>query len=121
MEDSDDVLRQQLHEMYEEQGIFPNGIYITSGKSLELCEYIRKHNLSEKTVLVTFDNYPELDEYLRQGIVTATVYQNLYKQAKNAFEKLVEHIIGHKSIDNFISPVPELILKSNLDFYTRKN
>ncbi len=119
MQDSPELLRQQLDEVYGTKKLCPDGIYITSGKSLELCRYIKDNGLSEKTVLVTFDNYPELNEYLEQGIITATIYQNLYKQAKNAFTNLVQHIIGHVNVESFISPVPELVLKSNLQFYSR--
>ncbi len=119
MQDSPELLRQQLNEVYGTKKLCPDGIYITSGKSLELCRYIKENGLSEKTVLVTFDTYPELNEYLEQGIITATIYQNLYMQAKNAFTNLVKHIIGQINADGIISPAPVLVLKSNLRCYSR--
>ena len=119
MKDSPEMLKWQLYEMYVKQGMRPAGVYITSGKSIELCKFIKENELSERTVLVTFDVYPELNEYLKSGVITATIYQNLYKQAKNAFINLVKYVIGQIDVGNFISPAPELVLKSNLDFYIR--
>ena len=119
MKDSPEMLKWQLYEMYVKQGMRPAGVYITSGKSIELCKFIKENELSERTVLVTFDVYPERNEYLKSGVITATIYQNLYKQAKNASINLVKYVIGQIDVGNFISPAPELVLKSNLDFYIR--
>lgn len=119
MKDSPELLKWQLYEMYVKHGQRPDGIYITSGRSIELCRFLKENELADKTVLVTFDVYPELNEYLRSGVLTATIYQNLYKQAKNAFISLVKYVIGQIDVGSFISPAPELVLRSNLDFYIR--
>ena len=117
MQDSPEILKWQLHEMHTKRGVWPDGIYITSGRSLELCKYMKANDLADRTVLVTFDVHKETVDYLKQGIIWGSIYQNLYKQAKNAFTHLVRYLIGEVEPDSVISPVPELILKSNLDFY----
>ena len=119
MKDSPEILKWQLHEMNDKLGFVPDGIYITSGKSLELCKYIKSNGLAEKTVTVGFDLYDEMIDFIKQGTVWATIYQNLYKQAKNAFIYLVKYIINEGDVNNVIFPTPELIMKSNLKFYTK--
>ena len=94
----------------------PDGIYITSGKSLELCEAVSR--MERRPALVTFDIYSELNQYIRNGVVTATIYQNLYSQAFHAFTLLVQHIVENKRPPKIFSPVPELVLPCALPFYT---
>lgn len=117
MKDSPDVLSWQLYDLYVKQAKRPDAIYITSGKSLELCKYIKENNLFGDTVLVTFDVTKEIAEYMRQGVVWATVYQNFYNQAKNAFTSLVHHVLGENSMDETLLQLPEMVFRSNLDFY----
>ena len=76
------------------------------------------YGFSDSTVLVTFDVYPEIIGYISSGTVNATFYQNHYKQGKNAFINLVRYLIGQSDVDSFVSPVPEIVMKSNLRFYT---
>ena len=117
MKDSPELLSKQLVQLFENERKKPDAIYITSGESLPLCRYISENGLSDSTVLVTFDVYPELAEFIASGTVNATFYQNHYKQGKNAFTNLVKYLIGQCGVDGFVSPVPELVMKSNLRFY----
>ena len=117
MKDSSDVMNWQLYDIYVKQGIKPDGIFITSGKSLDLCRYIKDKNLSSDTVLVTYDVTKEIADYIKQGVVLATVYQNFYNQAKSAFVNLVRHILGEKTMDETLLQLPELVFGSNVDFY----
>jgi len=118
MKDSPDILGEQLEQLYGRDGEKPDAIYITSGESLPLCRYISENGFSDSTVLVTFDVYPEIIGYISSGTVNATFYQNHYKQGKNAFTNLVRYLIGQSDVDSFVSPVPEIVMRSNLRFYT---
>ena len=117
MKDSSDVMNWQLYDIYVKQGIKPDGIFITSGKSLDLCRYIKDKSPSSDTVLVTYDVMKEIADHIKQGVVLATVHQNFYNQAKSAFVNLVRHILGEKTMDETLLQLPELVFGSNIDFY----
>ncbi|MBQ8526650.1 MAG: LacI family DNA-binding transcriptional regulator [Clostridia bacterium] len=111
---------EKLRELcYSQLGDCPyvDGIYITSGNSVELCRYIEEKGLSDKIVLVTFDTFPELNEYLKRGIVNATIYQNLFGQAKAAFEALVQFISDGRGVDDVITTRCELVMRNNIEYY----
>ena len=92
-----------------------DGIYITSGQSLPLCRYAK--SLSSRPALVTFDTYPELNGYITDGTVKATIYQNLCAQAYNAFTLLAKYLLEGARPPGRFSPVPELVLPCVLPFY----
>ena len=119
MMDSPEVLKEQLRDMRDARGLRPDGIYITSGQSMELCRLVEESGWSGDTVLVTFDVNRETVDYLRRGVIWGIIYQNLYQQAKNAFTYLARHIIGESAAGEIVSPVPELVLKSNLAYYVK--
>ncbi len=119
MKDSSALLEEQVVELYEKQRIHPDAIFITSGVSHALCEYIKANRLREEVLLVTFDMSPRISRYLRDGIVTATIYQDLYAQAKNAFTGLVEYLVDHRSLDTIYTPAPALVMRSNMEYYMK--
>lgn len=92
-----------------------DGIYITSGKSLELCRAVEK--MENRPALVTFDIYPELGEYLKNGVICASIYQDMYNQGYNAFSLLVRHIVDRTEPPADYSPLPRAVFASTLDYY----
>lgn len=120
MMDSEEVLSGHIKTLFASGKSPADGIYITSGISLELCRYIDEHKLSDKIALVTFDTYPDLNRYIEKGVIRATVYQDLYRQGRNAFRETVLHIVNKKDVPAVVSPRPELIMKSNLHLYETK-
>ncbi len=119
MKDSPQLLKRQIAQMKGEENNWPDGIFITSGHCLELCREIRENPAARDTVLVTFDVYRQMAQYLKEGIIGASIYQNLYQQAKNAFTYLVKHVIGEINVDSVVSCAPQLVLRSNMDYFLR--
>jgi len=95
-----------------------DGIYITSGQSLPLCRYVK--GLSARPALVTFDTYPELDSYITDGTVSATIYQDLCSQARAAFTLLAKYLLEGTMPPKRFSPVPVLVLPCVLHEYRAK-
>ncbi len=115
MDDNPDILAAQVKELYETDGCIPDAVYITSGLSIPLCEYFKAHSLHLQTDLITFDLSPDIAGYLRDGIVTATIHQNQYRQAKIAFTALVHHLTGQPMETGDIAPI--LVMKGNMKYY----
>ncbi len=115
MEDNANILAAQIRELYETDSCIPDAVYITSGISIPLCEYFRTHRLYLKSDLVTFDLSPDVASYLQEGIITATIHQNQYRQAKIAFTALVHHLTGQPMETGDIAPI--LVMKGNMKYY----
>ncbi len=112
MKDNEDVLRCHTEHVFERYGDKIDGVYITSGESLSLCEYIQK---SQKNIsLVTFDIYDKIGEYLKNGVISATISQNVPQQMENAFEMLVRYLINGEKPRKTVYTDVQLVLKSNM-------
>lgn len=116
MQDKPEVLRNQTKELFAEYNGKIDGIYISSGASLELCKFVKENVNPYEVTLVTTDVYGELSEYLKNGTVTATIYQNLFRQAKNAMEAMCFYLLENRVPENMLVK-PELVLKNNLSHY----
>ena len=113
MNDTEEMLIKKLPEVFSDDEI--NGVYITSGVSLSLCEYVKSHKIN--IPIVTFDVYKELNEYIKDNTVSATVFQNAKAQAKTAFERLAYYIINNEVPQKNIYTSVQLVMKSNLRLY----
>ncbi len=93
------------------------GIYVSSANCIPICEYIEKHALSERIVLVTSDIFEEMRRFFENGVIKASLYQDPVTQAKNAFENLYKNIAYGKSIPETVHSSSSIIIRSNLSQY----
>lgn len=121
MKDQESLLYAQLTDLYEARALSPDAIYISSGISAPLTAYLAARRLPIPPTLVTFDVTPRISQALVDGIVTATVDQNLYRQAVQAFTGLVEFIVGRSTPAPVVTPAPALVLRSNLAYHLQAN
>ena len=89
------------------------GIYITSGNSLKLCEFIK--NNRKDIVLVCTDTYKELNEYLNNNTISVTVDQNISGQAYYALYNLGMYIIKGRKPEKICYTDFKLTTKSMLE------
>ena len=89
-----------------------DAIYITSGISAPLCEYLKENGID--IILVTFDTYDVIAEYMGQGIISATIYQDVTSQMKKAFKALSLYLINGNKPDSVIYTDVQLVFKSNI-------
>ena len=100
----------------EKKGRF-DGIYITTGRSIEICRAVKKlYDPGEITVIAT-DIYPEITEYMEDGTVSACLFQNQYAQAEKAFEILAKYLIERMDIPEDSELTPLFISRSNYRKY----
>ena len=110
MLDDETVLKNNIENFITED---IGGIYITSGNSLALCDYIK--NKRSDIFLVCTDTYPELDRYILDGTVAFTVDQNISGQAYYALYNLSMHIIKGQKIEKICYTDFKLTTKSMLE------
>jgi len=67
--------------------------------------------------LVASDVFPELASYISSRVVSATIYQNPFMQAKNAFLNLYYHITENRKIPERLMITPQIVISSNIQMY----
>lgn len=115
MHDSEEFLREQIGSIMKQYEGLVDGIYITSGNSVELCRYLREKKLD--IGLVTFDVYEHLCEFIEDGTICATIFQNIAMQAERAFDKLVAHLIEGELPQKTEYTEVTAVMRNNLALY----
>ncbi len=118
MKDTDDVLSENICDIFEKYGDITDGIYITSGNSSVLCEKLSGNNTNIS--LVCSDVNDSVCKYIENGTVFATLCQNFELQAKNAFEALAAHLLGNSTDKNVIYADVVPVFAANLHLYRNK-
>ena len=112
MKDDEAYFEALLPSVMQVYGKLIDGIYITSGLSKPLCAYLEEHRTS--VPFVAFDTYETVREYMKKGIVTAAVSQNVKAQMRSAFEMLVRHITTGELPPSILYTDVSLALQSNV-------
>jgi len=115
MRDSEEFLKNSVADIFDRHGEKIDGIYITSGISAPLCEYLEKSDLSP--FVVAFDTHSAIREYLKKSIVTATISQDVTGQMKNAFRALILYIIKGETVPKTFFSDIRLVLQSNIHLF----
>lgn len=96
------------------------GIFVSSGNSLPICKYIEENGLKDRITLITVDTLPELYPYLDTGIVKATLYQDPFAQAQNAFDGLFHYLAYNQTPNEYTYSLCQIVLRSNMEHYFKK-
>ncbi len=97
------------------------GIFVSSANSSTIIEEITRRGATGKVRIVATDLYPPIAADIRAGTVSATIYKDPYGQAKLTFERLYQYLSGHLREPTDVYIKPRIVLRSNLEAYTREN
>lgn len=92
-----------------------SSVFFASANSVSVIEVFRKHGFHP--VIIASDVFPQMSEYIRSGIVSATIYQNPAKQARLGIMSLYEYLVEKKQQSPQILITPQIVIRSNLDVY----
>lgn len=95
------------------------GIYVSSSNSIAALTEVQKMGRLNEVSIVTTDLFPELIPYLRARSVRATIYQCPEVQGTMAIRAMYHYLMEGIVPKPSIGVVPQLVMKSNLDLYTR--
>lgn len=96
-----------------------DGIYISSANSMPIIRYLENNGLAGQVKVIASDVFDELNVYLENGTVHATIYQDPFLQGYNAFEQLYYHIAELKPVPSHVLATPQIVLRSNLSLYQK--
>lgn len=93
------------------------GIYVNSFNSSGVLKSIMEHGMGGKITVITSDIYDELRNYIEQGVVIASIFQDQYAQGKIGLKMLYQTIAEDVEVDDTILINPQIILRSNMALY----
>ncbi len=91
-----------------------SGLYVNTANSISVCQKIKEMGLSGKIKLVTSDVFQEIQMYMQEGLVHATLFQNPYQQGYMAVDQMYRIISEGAVPDSTILVEPTVLLQSNL-------
>jgi DNA-binding LacI/PurR family transcriptional regulator len=104
---------------------YPNlsGIYVTSYNSPGVCDWFDHHLNDKKVIIIGQDLYPRLNNKLRSGTLTATLFQNQFELGRKSVLFAFEYLTGvRRKEDCYKKYLPQLVLGcmvDNFPFYDR--
>jgi len=114
--DSEELAYQETHRVLTEYTDL-GAIYVNTFNSREVIHAILDRGMGGKILLVTSDIYQELREYIMQGIVAASIFQNQYEQGRQGLKKLYHAIADGLQVEDTVLLNPRIILRSNLELF----
>lgn len=89
-----DVMMRETRKICEEEPEI-KGIFITCGGVRGVGEILRLYDKND-ICLICFENYPEIIEMLKEGIVDVTLVSSIEGQGKDALNILLDYLIYNK-------------------------
>ncbi len=93
------------------------GIYVNSFNSLGVIRAVKERGLAGRICLITSDIYGELRQCIREGVVSASLFQNQYHQGRKALQLLYHAIADGAKAQDTTMIEPKIILRSNLELF----
>jgi len=93
------------------------GLYVNTVNCLPVCRALGAHGLAGKVKLITTDLFAEMASYFRRGIITASIYQQPYRQGQLAVRHMVDHLTTKMPFPSTVHLSPGVVMSSNLNLF----
>jgi LacI family transcriptional regulator len=93
------------------------GLYISTVNCIPVCEAIEARGRSGQIRIVATDLFAEAMPFFESGTLSASIYQNPYRQGQTAVRLIVDHILHGQPFPPVRYLNPAIALKSNLNLF----
>lgn len=93
------------------------GVYVNTVNCLPVCRALGARNLGGKIKLITTDLFAEMAPYFRKGTITASIYQQPYRQGQIAVRMLADNLTSKVNLPGSVHLSPGVIMSSNLHLF----
>lgn len=114
-QDSQRLAVQKTEQMLQENRDI-GGIYITSSLSPVICEVIRAKGYAGKLRILATDLPEEIRRFLQDETVSATIFQDPYRQGKDVIKRLYQYACDGQGAGKYLIQ-PQIIFSSNANLY----
>ena len=114
--DNEDIAYANTLKLLDEQPRL-GAIYVNSYNSAGVIRAVREKGLAGRLLLITSDINDELRACIREGTVTASIFQNQYEQGRRGLHKLFDALAKDEAVEDTITIDPQIIFSSNLELF----
>lgn len=100
-------------------GRVPNlaGLYVNTVNCLPVCRALGARQLAGKVKLITTDLFAEMAPYFQKGTISASIYQQPYRQGQIAVRLMADHLMSKASFPPTVHLSPGVVMSSNLQLF----
>jgi len=90
-------------------------IYVATGNSVSVCEYVDEQGLGGKIKIIATDIFPQIRHYLEKDVIQAVIFQDQISQGEYAIKSVFDYLSMGTAPEHTVFVQPQLILKSNIE------
>lgn len=94
-----------------------DGLYVNTVNCLPVCRALAAHGLDGKIKLITTDLFAEMSSYFENGTITASIYQQPYRQGQIAVRLLADNFTNKAELPSAVHLSPGVVMSSNLHLF----
>jgi LacI family transcriptional regulator, galactose operon repressor len=93
------------------------GLYVNTVNCLPVCRALGARGLAGKVRLITTDLFAEMAPYFQKGTISASIYQQPYRQGQTAARLMADHLMSKTSFPPTVHLSPGIVMSSNLQLF----
>ena len=93
------------------------GLYVNTVNCLPVCRALGARRLAGKVKLITTDLFPEMSPYFEKGTISASIYQQPYRQGQIAVRLMADHLTSKAGFPPTVHLTPGVVMSSNLQLF----
>jgi LacI family transcriptional regulator len=93
------------------------GLYVNTVNCLPVCRALGARGLAGKVKLITTDLFLEMAPYFEKGTISASIYQQPYRQGQTALRLIADHLSSKTTLPPTVHLSPGVVMSSNLQLF----
>jgi len=93
------------------------GLYVNTVNCLPVCRALGARGLAGKVKLITTDLFAEMSPYFEKGTITASIYQQPYRQGQMAVRLMADNLSSKVPLPPTVYLSPGVVMSSNLHLF----
>lgn len=93
------------------------GIYVNTVNCLPVCRALGARGLAGKVKLITTDLFAEMAPYFQKGTITASIYQQPFRQGQLAVRLIADYLTHKTELPPSVHLTPGVVMSSNLHLF----
>ena len=93
------------------------GLYVNTVNCLPVCRALVARRLAGRVKLITTDLFAEMAPYFEKGTITASIYQQPYRQGQIAVQVMADNLINKTPFPRAVHLSPAVVMSSNLHLF----
>ena len=110
---------ESFQKTFELLGRWPKlaGLYVNTVNCLPVCRALGARGLAGQVRLVTTDLFAEMAPYFQKGTISASIYQQPYRQGQIAVRLMADHLMSKATLPPAVHLSPGIVMSSNLQLF----